>query len=138
MDLKFLPLGGADEIGASCFYLNIDGTGILLDCGIHPRKNGYESLPNLDIIKNLHVDFCIVSHAHQDHLGALPILIKRFPHVRIYATKQTVEIAEYTLHNTVKILKESFSDTPELLYTHEEVDLLVRSMIDYRYNERTR
>ena len=135
MDLKFLPLGGADEIGASCFYLNIDGTGILLDCGIHPRKNGYESLPNLDIIKNLPVDFCIVSHAHQDHLGALPILIKRFPHVRIYATKQTVEIAEYTLHNTVKILKESFSDTPELLYTHEEVDLLVRSMIDYRYNE---
>ncbi|MAT56364.1 MAG: MBL fold metallo-hydrolase [Melioribacteraceae bacterium] len=135
MNIKFLPLGGADEIGASCYYLNIEGTGILLDCGIHPRKIGYASLPNLDILKNLPVDFCIVTHAHQDHIGALPILIKQYPHVRIYATKQTVEIAEYTLHNAVKILRESLGDTPELLYTHEEVDLLVRSMIDYRYNE---
>ncbi len=135
MNIKFLPLGGADEIGASCFYVNIDGTGILLDCGIHPRKTGYESLPKLDALKDLPVDFCIVSHAHQDHIGALPILIKQIPHVRIYATKQTVEIAEYTLHNAVKILRDSFGDTPELLYTHEEVDLLVRSMNDYRYNE---
>ena len=45
--IRFLPLGGADEIGASCFYLNIDGTGILLDCGIHPQKTKTEIIVDL-------------------------------------------------------------------------------------------
>ncbi|HSP88188.1 MAG TPA: MBL fold metallo-hydrolase, partial [Ignavibacteriaceae bacterium] len=69
---SFLPLGGAGEIGASCFYLNIDGTGLILDCGMHPKKTGLEALPAFNLIKNLPVDFLLISHAHQDHLSALP------------------------------------------------------------------
>src|ERR1035438_7396720 len=36
--IKFIPLGGAGEIGANCYYLNIEGTGILLDCGRNPLR----------------------------------------------------------------------------------------------------
>ena len=51
-------------------------------------------------------------------------------------TVQTREIAGITLHNTVNILKETFTDTDGIQpYTHEEIDLLVRSVIDYNYNE---
>jgi len=130
-----LPLGGAREIGASCFYLNIEGTGIILDCGMHPKKNGLDSLPAFDLIKDLPVDFVLISHAHQDHLGALPFLVKKHPYVRIITTPQTRAIAELTLHDSVSILKEQTGEDEGIdFYTHEEIDLLIQS-IEYKAYE---
>ena len=127
-----IPLGGAEEIGASCFYLNIEETGIILDCGMHPKKTGLDSLPEFDLIKDLHVDFVLISHAHQDHLGALPFLVKKHPYVRIITTPQTRAIAELTLHDSVSILKEQVrEDEGIIFYSHEEIDLLIQS-IEYK------
>lgn len=133
--IKIMPLGGAEEIGASCIYLNIDGTGLLLDCGVHPKKKGLDSLPNLDLLKNFPLDYVFISHAHQDHIGGLPVLIKRFPHVIIYTTPQTQEIANLTLHNSVSILEKEFDDQSLILYTHEEIDMLVKSIIAVDYDD---
>jgi cleavage and polyadenylation specificity factor subunit 3 len=134
--IKFLPLGGADDIGAGCFYLNIFGTGILLDCGIHPRKKEKDSLPEFSLIKNEPLDFVLISHAHQDHIGALPFLVQDFPHVIIYSTYQTKEIAELVLHNAANIISiQSCLEEGLRNYTHEEIDFLVRSMRDVEYNE---
>lgn len=133
--IKFLPLGGADEIGASCFYLNIDGTGILLDCGIHPRKSNKESLPKFELISNEPLDFVFISHAHQDHIGALPFLTQEYPYVIIYSTYQTKEIANITLHNAANILASENIFQNELRnFTHEEIELLVKSIRDVEYN----
>lgn len=134
--IRFLPLGGADEVGASCFYLNIDGTGILLDSGIHPRKTGKESLPKFELIENEPLDFLFISHAHQDHIGALPFLIKKFPHVKIYTTKQTLEVAKLTLHNTVRITNEQMTGTSDqLLYDHDDIDMILRSITEVEYQK---
>ncbi len=131
--IKFIALGGAEEIGASCFYLNIDGTGILLDCGIHPQRKGFDALPRFELLDELDLDYVIISHAHQDHIGALPFLIKKFPHAKILATPQTIEVAILTLHNSVRILSEVDEDM--LVYTHEEVDLLLQCAFDIKYEE---
>ncbi len=134
--IKFLPLGGADDIGASSFYLNISGTGILLDCGIHPRKKGLDSLPKFELLKDLPLDFVFISHAHQDHIGSLPFLIQRIPHVVIFSTPQTKEIAELALHNAANILANSQSEESGLrIYTHDEIDLLVRSIRTLEYEK---
>lgn len=133
--IKIMPLGGAEEIGASCIYLNIDGTGLLLDCGVDPKKKGLDSLPKLKLLDNLPLDYVFISHAHQDHIGGLPILIKQFPHVIIYTTSQTQEIANLTLHNTVSILEKEFDDPSLLLYSHKEIDMLVRSIIAVDYDD---
>jgi len=133
---KFLPLGGAGEIGASCYYLNIDGTGILLDCGMHPRKTGLESLPKFDLLKNEPLDYVLISHAHQDHLNALPFLVKKYPHIKIITTPQTRALAELTLHNTISILKRQVKEVEIEIYSHDEVDLLIKT-IDYKsYGEK--
>ncbi|MCX6149805.1 MAG: MBL fold metallo-hydrolase [Ignavibacteriales bacterium] len=127
--IKFLPLGGAGEIGSSCFYLNINGTGIILDCGMHPRKIGIDALPKLDLIKDKDVDFVFLSHAHHDHIGALPFLVKQHPYIKIFSTPQTRAISEITLHNTVSILEEQSLKDPKLSpYTHDEIDLLIKSI----------
>lgn len=134
--IKFLPLGGADEIGASCFYLNIDNTGFLLDCGIHPRNTGLDALPKFDLLENLPLDFVFISHAHQDHIGSLPFLIQRFPHTIIFSTIQTKEISEVTLHNAANILAaKQMEGTDFKIYTHEVIDLLVRSIRSAGYEE---
>jgi cleavage and polyadenylation specificity factor subunit 3 len=129
--ISFLPIGGGNEIGANSYYLNINGNGIILDCGIHPQKTGLKSLPNFDLIKNKSVDSCLISHAHQDHIGSLPFLVKRFPYVKITTTPQTRALAEPTLHNSVSILKKEIEETDFEFYSHDEVDLLIK-MIDYK------
>jgi cleavage and polyadenylation specificity factor subunit 3 len=133
--INFLPLGGAQEIGANCYYLNLNGTGVILDCGMHPQKTGLDAIPNFDLINNLPLDYILISHAHQDHLSALPFLIKRFPYLKIITTPQTRALAELTMHNSVTILKEQINDDNFEVYTHDEIDLLIK-MIDYKsYNE---
>jgi len=129
--ITFLPLGGADEIGANCYYLNVNGTGIILDCGMHPKKVGLEALPNFELVKDKPLDYVLISHAHQDHINALPFLIKEFPHLKIVTTPQTRAIAELTLHNAISILSRQIKDESFNIYSHEEVDLLIKT-IDYK------
>ncbi len=134
--IKFLSLGGAGEIGASCFYLNIGGAGIILDCGMHPQKVGLEALPNFDLIKDLTVDYVLISHAHQDHLSALPYLVKKHPYIKIITTPQTRALAELTLHDSVEILKKQLTEEDKLnVYSHDEIDLLIQSIEYKSYNE---
>ena len=134
--IKFIPLGGAGEIGASCFYLNIGGAGIILDCGMHPQKTGLDALPEFDLIKDLTVDYVLISHAHQDHLSALPYLVKKHPYIKIVSTPQTRALAELTLHDSVEILKKQLTVEDKLVvYSHDEIDFLIQSMEYKAYNE---
>ena len=134
--IKFLPLGGAGEIGANCYYLNINGIGIILECGMHPQKTGMDSLPKFDLLVDKPTDYVLISHAHQDHLNALPFLIKNFPHLKIITTPPTRAVAELTLSHAISILKRRVNTDAFEIYSREEVDLLIKS-IDYKsYNEK--
>jgi Cft2 family RNA processing exonuclease len=134
--IKFLPLGGAGEIGANCYYLQIENTGIILDCGMHPQKTGLESLPKFDLLIDKPLDYVLISHAHQDHLNALPFLIKKFPHLKIITTPQTRALAELTLHNTISILKRQVKESELEIYSHGEVDLLIKTIEYKSYGEK--
>jgi len=129
--IKFLPLGGAGEIGANCYYLNIAGTGIIIDCGMHPQKTGREALPDFRLIYQRDVDYVLISHAHQDHLSGLPFLVQQHPYIRIITTPQTRALAELTLHDAVSILSRQISEDEMKIYSHQEIDLLIQS-IEYR------
>ena len=134
--IQFLPLGGAGEIGANCYYLNINGIGIILDCGMHPQKTGLGSLPKFDLLVDKPTDYVLISHAHQDHLNALPFLIKKFPHLKIITTPQTRAVAELTLHNAISILKRQVDENEFEIYSRAEVDLLIKSINYKSYNEK--
>ncbi|HQF41364.1 MAG TPA: MBL fold metallo-hydrolase [Ignavibacteriaceae bacterium] len=129
--ISFLPIGGGNEIGANSYYLNFNGNGIILDCGIHPQKTGLQSLPDFNLLNDKQIDSCLISHAHQDHIGSLPFLIKKIPYVKIITTPQTRAIAELTLHNSVSILKKELDDEMFEFYSHDEIDLLIK-MIEYK------
>lgn len=134
--IEFLPLGGAGEIGANCYYLNINNIGIILDCGMHPQKTGLNSLPKFDLLADKPTDYILVSHAHQDHLNALPFLIKKFSHLKIITTPQTRAVAELTLHNAISILKRQVDESEFEIYSRDEVDLLIKSINYKSFNEK--
>lgn len=126
---------GNDFIGASCYYFNFDGNGVIIDSGIDPRKTGVESLPDFSLLEDLPTDYVLISHAHQDHIGSLPFLIKKYPHLKIISTPQTRALAELVLHNAVSILRKEIIDENFAFYNHDEVDLLIKSINYLEYEK---
>jgi len=98
--MQFTTLGETEEIGASCHYLHLDNTGIILDAGADPEREGMDSMPNFDLIADhpdWPVDHVVVSHAHHDHLGALPLVTRTFPHAHIHMSSATRQLADILL-----------------------------------------
>ncbi len=101
---------------------------MLLDCGLHPKKDGLEALPALGQLDAPPLAV-IVSHAHIDHCGAVPRLLKAFPSTECYATQPTLSIMDRMLHNSVSVmgtlaLERGISGYP--LYSHGDVENALR------------
>ncbi len=123
--LKFTNLTRRTEIGANCYLLEVAGRHVVLDCGMHPKCEGDEALPNLKLLGNRPLDTILISHAHLDHIGTLPILMRRHTATPVYLTEATGEIGSALLHNSVSVMtrqREELGLPMYPLYTHGEAD----------------
>lgn len=102
--ITFTNLAGAAEIGANSYLLEIGGTRLVLDAGVHPKKEGNASKPRLDLIDRGGVDAVFVTHAHLDHIGALPLYQEEFPRAEVIMTRGTAEVGQVMLHNSVNVM----------------------------------
>ena len=120
----FTNLTGAPEIGANCYSIETGGRRILLDAGSHPKKAGAEGLPRLGLVPDDSVDAIIMSHAHQDHIGSLPVAMRRHPRAPVFMSEATRQLGGIMLHNSVNVmLAEQASGSEHApLYSHREVD----------------
>jgi Cft2 family RNA processing exonuclease len=123
--VKFINLTRRTEIGANSYCLEIDGHRMVLDCGMHPKNEGDDALPNFKPLAERPLDAILISHAHQDHIGTLPVLMRRQPGVPVFMTEGTAEIGSTLLHNSVNVMtrqREELGVTLYPLFTHREVD----------------
>ncbi len=123
--MKFINLTRRTEIGANCYYLEVGDERLILDSGMHPKQEGDGALPNLQVLGGRDVDAIIVSHAHQDHIGTLPVLMRRQPDARVFMTEATAEIGSTLLHNSVNVMtrqREELGTTLYPLFTHKETN----------------
>lgn len=123
--MKFINLTRRVEIGANSYYLEIDDRRLVLDCGMHPKNEGDDALPNFKSITDRPLDAILVSHAHQDHIGTLPVLMRRQPGATVFMTEATAEIGTTLLHNSVNVMtrqREELGVTLYPLFTHREAD----------------
>ena len=109
------PLGAARSIGASCFRVLIGPYEIVLDAGTRPK--GSNPLPAFEYLTN--PNLILVTHAHQDHIGALPVFHQRFPATPMICTAGTREIAHVMLTDCLKV-QQSNEDFEQLF---DETDL---------------
>ncbi|HLT23820.1 MAG TPA: MBL fold metallo-hydrolase, partial [Ignavibacteria bacterium] len=139
MTINFKALGGGDEIGANSYLLDINGEKVVLDCGLHPRKSGPDMFPDYAAISNEVIQHLIISHAHNDHIGALPYFLKLFPYAKVYATRPTLSIAEITLGNTAFLMEREFEGVWDKsyikYYTEEMLNLIPMIMKQHHFNE---
>jgi Cft2 family RNA processing exonuclease len=106
--MKFLALGDTADIGASCHFLEIGDTGLVLDAGTDPRRDGPDSLPRFDWVRDRaqsYVDHALITHAHHDHMGSLPVLVEEFPHVMAHMTDATKQLLEFMLPASARLQK---------------------------------
>ena len=79
--LRILPLGGLGEIGMNCLALEQGGEALVVDCGVtfDDRGLGIDVVhPDFAALEGLHVAGIFVTHGHEDHIGAIPYLLRRF------------------------------------------------------------
>jgi len=123
--MEFWNLTRDVEIGANSYLLRTRGKSIILDSGMHPKKEGLVATPDFEPVAEGGVDTIIVTHAHQDHIGTLPFLTRREPKARVFMTAPTVRIADVMLHNSVNVMlrqKEEHGIANYPLFTHRGVE----------------
>jgi Cft2 family RNA processing exonuclease len=128
--MKFINLTRRTEIGANSYYLEAGGHRLVLDSGMHPKFAGEAALPNMNALGSRRLDAIILSHSHQDHVGTLPVLMRRQPHAPVFMTEPTAEIGSTLLHNSVNVMTRQREELgPAVagiypLFIHREVDRL--------------
>ncbi len=99
MNVKFL--GAAMSVTGTCHLITTDKYKILLDCGQFQGSKALEELNKEDFgFDPLEIDFVILSHAHIDHSGRIPLLTKRGYTGRIYCTDATADLVEIMLKDS--------------------------------------
>jgi Cft2 family RNA processing exonuclease len=131
--VKYCSIGSVEGIGASAHYLKLDRWGILLDAGYDPHRSGIEALPDYDLLREHPVNAVVISHAHLDHIGSLPVAIRNFPHARVYMTHATVELANQLLFHYLQVQRKKEGANYEPLYTEEYLEAIHFLYQGFRY-----
>lgn len=103
--MKLYFHGGAGTVTGSNYLLETSQSKILIDCGLFQGKKkieekNYEPFP----YNPKEIDFVLITHAHLDHIGRLPKLIKDGFQGKIFATEPTIGFAQLMLEDSQKIL----------------------------------
>ncbi|MXX13475.1 MAG: MBL fold metallo-hydrolase [Gemmatimonadetes bacterium] len=133
--MKLHFLGGADEVGASCTLIEIEEKRILVDVGIRIGVHQDKQLPNFSVLDDVGMpDEVLITHAHTDHTGALPVLVNDLPaDVKVYSTPATRAITQVLLEDTANRGKREQQDGKSPLYSPEDVAAVLEHMVDVRW-----
>ncbi len=146
MDVSVKFLGGTGTVTGSRYLLTIDGFKLLFDCGLFQglkelRLRNWEPFP----VEASQIDAIVISHAHIDHTGYLPKLVKEGYTGPIYCTKPTSDLMELMLLDSAKLQEEesefarkkgySKHTNPEPLYRAVDAQNVFPLIKKYNYDE---
>ncbi len=146
MQIQFV---GADRtVTGSMHHLIINGKNYLLDCGLYQgkRKEAFEINRNFDLFNPKEIDALILSHAHIDHLGNIPTLVKMGFEGPIYCTSATKDLAVVMLKDSAHIQekdvefvnkrrKKQGKNPFEPLYTNADADNVLPLLNEKNYHD---
>jgi len=118
------------EIGANSYLLDTGSARVVLDAGLHPKHDGLEGVPRYDLLEDSSIDSVVVTHAHLDHIGSLPVLLHRQPQAKAFFSPAAAELATAMLHNSVNVMQAKRTElgiAEYPLFTHRDIDEIERS-----------
>jgi metallo-beta-lactamase family protein len=141
--ISYTPYGAAKQVTGSMHLFNINGFNLLMDCGLDYEKdeNGYPR-SNLNFKFNpAAIDALILSHAHIDHSGNIPNLVRQGFEGKIYCTQATATLI-YDLWSDSLNIQRSDSKKKgkngrksEVLYAENHIELATRKVVIVDYHE---
>ncbi len=148
--MKITFLGAARTTTGSMHLVEACGKRILLDCGLYQghRKEAFEKNRNLQVDAGS-IDFAILSHAHIDHSGNLPQLVKAGFRGKVFARSQTIDLCDVLLRDSCFLQRRDVEYVNkkrraqgkklfEELYGEADVDALMKLMVPVHLHEPTR
>jgi len=141
-------LGGADTVTGSKHLLDVDGARTLVDFGMFQGRRAESEALNREMpVDPRSVDAVVLSHAHVDHCGCLPLLVKGGFAGPMHMTRATAQLVEIMLRDSARIQeadaaylnqKTSRQGLPpvEPLYTTEDVEAVFPMIVPHEYHER--
>jgi metallo-beta-lactamase family protein len=106
MQIKLTFLGAAQSVTGSCYLVEAGNISFLVDCGLYQERDLIERNWNPFPIPPQTLDCVLLTHAHLDHSGLLPKLVREGFHGPIYCTAATAEIAEIMLLDSANLQQE--------------------------------
>ena len=145
--MKLTFLGANHEVTGSCTLLEAAGQRYLIDCGMEQGKDVYENQP-IPVAPG-EIDGVLATHAHIDHTGLLPLLVRNGFRGRIYATKPTAELCSIMLRDSAHIQEfeaewknrkgqRSGAEPVEPMYTIQDAEAAIALFRGYRLQQRGR
>jgi len=123
MQIEFYSWGAAQEVTGSKHFLHIDDITLMIDCGAFQGKREIADKKNREWdFDPAKIDAAILTHAHYDHSGLIPLLVKRGFKGNIYATPATRDLAGLILNDSAHIQKKDI----EYLQKHSHGDLVIK------------
>ncbi|MBU1034812.1 MBL fold metallo-hydrolase [Patescibacteria group bacterium] len=136
--MKITFFGAAREITGSCYLVEAGRTRLLVDCGMFQGSAFSEARNFNDFgFDPQTIDAVIITHAHIDHVGRLPKLIKEKFAGKIYLTLPTAKITDIVLRDAEHIMEEALKrEYRPKLYDLEDVENVIKSFKTLDYNRR--
>lgn len=104
--MKIQFLGATRQVTGSRYLLDLDGTRIMVDCGLFQERKFLGRNWDKSPIPAKTIDCLLLTHAHLDHCGLLPRLVKQGFSGKVYATSASVELADIIMSDSAKIQEE--------------------------------
>ena len=99
--MRLIFIGADHEVTGSCYVLEVCGRYILVDCGM---KQGTDDFETAELPMNIaDIDYVLLTHAHIDHSGMLPLLYARGFRGDVIATPATVDLCDIMLKDSAHI-----------------------------------
>ncbi|MFA5126785.1 MAG: MBL fold metallo-hydrolase [Patescibacteria group bacterium] len=130
--------GATQEVTGSCHLLKVDDFRVLIDCGFWQGgdENYLKNWSEFDFDAKS-IDAVILTHAHLDHCGRLPLLFKRGFRGPVFATKATRQLADIILADSFKVMQERVAEhSLSWLYAQTDLDELNKhwTLVNYHKN----
>ena len=143
--MKLTFLGATHEVTGSCTYLEVGGKRILIDYGMEQGRNFFENSPIP--IQAAELDAVLLTHAHIDHSGMLPLLYKSGYRGGVHATHATCNLCDIMLRDSAHIQEfeaewrnrkaQRSGDEPyEPIYGMADAEGLISQLVPHAYGER--
>ncbi len=134
MDPVFIPYGAAGTVTGSCHLLAYRGYRLLLECGMYQGEAEPRNFTPFGF-DPARVNAVVVTHAHLDHIGRLPRLIREGYRGPVYATEPTLLLLRPILEDALKIMEEEMArarrkglPVPEPLWEEADLEALYRRL----------